>query len=96
MALSELGRLHQRSTNCTAQHYVRDRELLNAMIEEIAALPATQRAVIYLRDVRGVATEEVCDVLAISDGAQRLHLHRARNRVRAAIARYLAIDRAST
>ena len=51
----------------------------------IAALPPVQREVITLRDVVGVGAEEVCRMMEISDGNQRVLLHRARSRVRAAL-----------
>jgi RNA polymerase sigma-70 factor, ECF subfamily len=60
-----------------------------ALIEAaIAALPAGQRQVITLRDVEGWPSEEVCNVLQISETNQRVLLHRARSRVRAALERY--------
>jgi RNA polymerase sigma-70 factor (ECF subfamily) len=55
----------------------------------IAALPPAQRAVITLRDVEGWPSEEVVDALGITDGNQRVLLHRARSRVRAALDEYL-------
>lgn len=51
--------------------------------EAIERLPAMQRAVITLRDVHGWDGAEVCDALELSDGNQRVLLHRARSRVRA-------------
>jgi RNA polymerase sigma-70 factor (ECF subfamily) len=56
----------------------------------IEALPPSQRAVISLRDVEGWTTEEVCNALEISEVNQRVLLHRARSKVRAALERYLA------
>jgi RNA polymerase sigma-70 factor (ECF subfamily) len=44
--------------------------------------------VIALRDVEGWSSEEVCEALELSAGNQRILLHRARSRVRAAIERY--------
>ena len=52
-------------------------------------LPERQREVITLRDVLGYTGAEVCNVLAISDTNERVLLHRARSRVRAAVERYL-------
>ncbi len=46
-------------------------------------------SVITLRDVLGYTGAEVCNVLAISDTNERVLLHRARSRVRAAVERYL-------
>ena len=55
----------------------------------IQALPPVQRAVISLRDVEGWESEEVCGALELSEGNQRVLLHRARSRVRAALDEYL-------
>src|SRR5271166_6543433 len=48
----------------------------------IDGLPARQRAVVLLRDVEGMSSEEVCTVLALSEGNQRVLLHRGRSRLR--------------
>jgi RNA polymerase sigma-70 factor (ECF subfamily) len=56
--------------------------------EAINGLPATQRAVITLRDVEGWDSHEVCEILGISAGNQRVLLHRARTQVRAEIESY--------
>jgi len=45
-------------------------------------LPARQREVVFLRDVEGMSSQEVCAVLALSDVNQRVLLHRGRNRLR--------------
>ena len=56
----------------------------------IDALPASQRAVISLRDVEGWSAEEVRNALDVSEVNQRVLLHRARARVRRELERYLA------
>ena len=56
----------------------------------IDALPATQAAVIRLRDVDGWTAEEVRNALDITDVNQRVLLHRARSKVRQALEEYLA------
>ena len=55
----------------------------------IGRLPEAQREVILLRDVDGWEPMEVSDVLGITDGNQRVLLHRARSKVRAALETYL-------
>jgi RNA polymerase sigma-70 factor (ECF subfamily) len=54
----------------------------------IAALPARQAAVFTLRDVEGWSSDEVCVLLDLSAGNQRILLHRARARIRAAVEEY--------
>jgi len=51
----------------------------------IAELPESQRAVMTLRDLEGLEAEEICNLLAITVTNQRVLLHRARARVRAAL-----------
>lgn len=58
------------------------RETRERVQEAIDALPASQRAVISLRDVEGWSSEEVRDLLELSEGNQRVLLHRARARMR--------------
>jgi RNA polymerase sigma-70 factor, ECF subfamily len=54
----------------------------------IAELPDRQRTVIRMRDIHWWTAEEVCAALDLSPGNQRLLLHRARSRVRAALERH--------
>ena len=64
-------------------------ETLGLVQSAIDDLPETQRTVITLRDVTGCSSEEVCEALGISEGNQRVLLHRARARVRGEIERYI-------
>jgi RNA polymerase sigma-70 factor, ECF subfamily len=65
------------------------RESLEVVKGAIEELPASQRRVITMRDVAGYGAEEVCEALQISAANQRVLLHRARSRVRAALERHL-------
>jgi RNA polymerase sigma-70 factor, ECF subfamily len=66
-----------------------ERETLGVVKDAISELPDTQREVIRLRDVEGWSADEVAEALEISDVNQRVLLHRARSRVRAALEGYL-------
>jgi len=57
-------------------------EHVNTAIE---ALPSGQRAVIILRAQHGLAAQEVCGLLGITESNMRVLLHRARLGVRAAL-----------
>jgi RNA polymerase sigma-70 factor, ECF subfamily len=65
------------------------RETLAVIEMAIDKLPEAQREVIRLRDVEGWSPMEVSDALEITDGNQRVLLHRARAKVRAAVEAYL-------
>jgi RNA polymerase sigma-70 factor (ECF subfamily) len=58
------------------------------ILTAVAALPPAQREVLVLRDIEGVPAEQTCHALAISEGNQRVLLHRARSRVRRALEDY--------
>ena len=51
----------------------------------VEQLPAGPRQVVTLRDVEGLSSAEVCEVLGITEGNQRVLLHRGRSRVRAVL-----------
>lgn len=46
--------------------------------QALAGLPERQRVVVGLRDVEGLDSEDVCQLLEISEGNQRVLLHRGR------------------
>jgi RNA polymerase sigma-70 factor (ECF subfamily) len=64
--------------------------LVNAPIiklvhESIARLPETPRAVVTLRDVEGLSTMEVAELLGLSEANVRVILHRSRARIRSEV-----------
>lgn len=63
-------------------------EVRDVVLKAIDALPAAQRVVITMRDIEGCPAGEVCEALDISDGNQRVLLHRGRSKVRAELERY--------
>ena len=67
-----------------------ERMLAGELRAAIESLPSRQQAMIALPDVEGWSPEEVCEALDLSEGNQRVLLHRARSRVRAELERYFA------
>jgi RNA polymerase sigma-70 factor (ECF subfamily) len=63
-------------------------ELRAHLRDALADLPERQRVVVGLRDVEGLTSEEVCDLLDLSPENQRVLLHRGRARLQAALASY--------
>jgi RNA polymerase sigma-70 factor, ECF subfamily len=72
----------------SAETAAQDRETLQVVVRAIAELPHAQQSVIRMRDVEGYSPGEVCAALDVSEGNQRVLLHRARSRVRAALERH--------
>ena len=60
-----------------------------AIERAVDALPPVQRRVLVLRDIEGFDAEEVCNALELSETNQRVLLHRARSKVRAALELHL-------
>jgi len=73
---------------------VLDAEARRLVQQAIDMLPDQQRQVITLRDVEGWTSEEVRNVLDLSETNQRVLLHRARSKVRAVLEPYLAQEAA--
>ena len=67
------------------EHALETAEAIRVIRETIDRLPDTQREVITLRDMVGCTASETCDALGLSEANQRVLLHRARTRVRAAL-----------
>jgi RNA polymerase sigma-70 factor (ECF subfamily) len=66
------------------------RETLHRLRAALGDLPPRQREVVELHDVVGLPAAEVCSVLGLSPGNQRVLLHRGRAKVRQALEDYLA------
>ncbi len=63
-------------------------EIRGLVAEALLLLPERQRTVVSLRDVHGLTSDEVCEVLGITMANQRVLLHRARARLRTALEIY--------
>jgi RNA polymerase sigma-70 factor (ECF subfamily) len=77
-----------RSWDDIPERHLESKEVREVIEAAIAALPPVQGQVISLRDVEGWSSEEVCELLELSEANQRVLLHRARSKVRAALERF--------
>jgi RNA polymerase sigma-70 factor (ECF subfamily) len=64
-------------------------ETRDALLRAVADLPERQREVITLRDILGYSAEEARNALDVSETNQRVLLHRARSKVRAALEEHM-------
>ena len=69
----------------TPEKLLASQQAVTAMQRAIEALPPTLKEVLILRDVEGVEVKEACSVLKITETNLYVRLHRARERVRAAV-----------
>jgi RNA polymerase sigma-70 factor, ECF subfamily len=80
------------------QHWIEDSEdrlfaegLATHIEAALDGLPSRQREIVTLRDVDGLSSHEVCEVLDISEGNQRVLLHRARSHLREALEEFVKV-----
>jgi RNA polymerase sigma-70 factor (ECF subfamily) len=78
-----------RSLDTIPEERLLAREARGRIAEALETLPDSQRVVVTLRDVAGWDSDEVCDALGLSEGNQRVLLHRGRAKLRTAFERYL-------
>lgn len=64
-------------------------ELRRILLGSIRALPDDYRAALVLRDIEGLSSQEVADVLEVTVAAAKSRIHRARLQVRDAIEHHL-------
>ncbi len=57
-------------------------ELAQRVVARLDQLPPAQRQVVTLRDLEGVPAGDVCAIMGITDGNQRVLLHRGRQHLR--------------
>jgi RNA polymerase sigma-70 factor, ECF subfamily len=73
----------------TPEKLLASHQAVTAMNKAIEALPPTLKDVLIMRDIEGMASEEVCALLKITETNLYVRLHRARERVRRAVETYL-------
>jgi RNA polymerase sigma-70 factor (ECF subfamily) len=78
------------------EHSLLTKELREKLETAIETLPPNMKVVLWLRDVEGWSSGDVCNALAMQETNQRVILHRARSRVRAALEPYLEGARGAT
>lgn len=64
-------------------------ELMALARRELDKLPERQRAVVTLRDLVGMDSQEVCELLDLTPANQRVLLHRGRSAIRAGLEEYV-------
>jgi RNA polymerase sigma-70 factor, ECF subfamily len=75
------------------EDHVVARQLAKRVQALVPQLPDAQRQVVILRDIEHLDPDDVATVLGISDGNQRVLLHRGRTRLRALLAAEMGDDR---
>ena len=73
----------------TPEKLLASQQAVSAMNQAIEALPRNLKEVLILRDVDGLESQEVCELLKITETNLYVRLHRARERVRRAVEVYL-------
>ena len=73
----------------TPERLALSKESREQIEKAIEALPDTQRQVITFRDLEGLSSDEVCNILQVTETNQRVLLHRARSRVRKTLTQYV-------
>ncbi len=76
----------------TPEKLLASRQATACMWHAIETLPTLQKEVLTLRDVHGIHTKEVCQQLKISETNFYVRLHRARERVKAAVESAMGCD----
>ena len=83
----------------TPERLLVSKQSLTQIEKAIQALPFNQQQVILLRDIEGLASEDICQLMNISTSNQRVLLHRARSKVRQMLHSYLhgnSLERSKT
>jgi RNA polymerase sigma-70 factor (ECF subfamily) len=82
LADGEIGQAEIPDSSAIPDDMLMNKELKEKLDEAIYALPKKYRLVLLLRDFEGFSTEEVGEMLGLSESAVKVRLHRARMNVR--------------
>jgi len=75
----------------TPERFSMNQQAIEFLRDAIDELPPVQRAVVTMRDVEGLSSKEVWDILEIRSANQRVLLHRGRSALRAALEEYVEL-----
>jgi RNA polymerase sigma-70 factor (ECF subfamily) len=73
------------STDVSPSDAAETADLLSRSEAALAQLPEDARAVVVLRDIEGLSTKEVADLLGVTENVVKVRLHRAHARLRTLI-----------
>ncbi len=80
--LSANGSVDRRDPSPSPFRVLEVKQAYSSLVRLISRLSPKQRAVFVLRDVEGCTTKETASTLRISEGSVKVHLHKARARLR--------------
>jgi RNA polymerase sigma-70 factor (ECF subfamily) len=69
----------------TPEKLLANKQAVEVMVRAIEELPKGLREVLIMRDIEGMASEEICALLKLTETNLYVRLHRARERVRRAL-----------
>jgi len=82
---------HAKNLKAWDAAYALERDERERLVHEaIQRLPDQHRTIVNLKDIQGWATEDVAELMNISQGAVRVRLHRARQALRTLLAPYFS------
>jgi len=74
----------------TPERVLAGRQVLHIVQEIIQSLPAAQQAILDLLEKEKLTSSEIGDLLDLSEGNVRVHLHRARETIRRELERHIS------
>jgi RNA polymerase sigma-70 factor (ECF subfamily) len=78
-----------RADGVSPLHHTERVELRERLAEVMTRLPERQRTIVRLSELEGMSSPEIAEILGLSDGTVRWHLHQARGALRQALAPFV-------